>query len=403
MNKLRYIIVVLLAISFIRCDNLEFTSDQDEKFVKFFGTHLRDIGNDVKVFNGGYLILATKTITEQVGEITITTTAISLIKTDKFGNKVELGDDFNDLTKGRGDDLASQLLLTSDGGVLVLGTYADITNNNTDIFLRKYDASLNEEWTNYYNTPTNADEEGAVIKKAASGYIIAGSTTETAAADGTKDIYLVKIDDNGNVEWTENHGNTGNDFSGDLLVLSDGYLIIGTTFDVVGATANNIIVIKTNFRGLSPDSEIYMGSNNDYGQSGMITEDGGYIIVGTAGDISGNNSFVYVIKVQNNIHELDWSQIYGGGGFNQGFDIIKSNGGYAVIGSKEVSSGIAAYFFKIGSDSETLAENTYGGYNEQIMYSIEKTSDGGYIMVGSSGFDGNEMICLIKVDSEGEL
>ncbi|MCK5170974.1 MAG: hypothetical protein KAQ75_13940, partial [Bacteroidales bacterium] len=393
MSKLRYIIVVLLAISFIRCDNLEFTSDQDEKFVKFYGSFYRDIGNDVKVFNGGYLILATKTITEQVGSTTITTTAISLIKTDKFGNNIKLNDDFNDLTKGGGDDLASQLLLTSDGGVLVLGTFDDTLNNNTDIFLRKYGASLTEEWTKYYNTPTNANEEGTVIKKASSGYIIAGSTTETA--DGTKDIYLVKIDDNGNVEWTENHGYGGNDFSGDLLVLDDGYLIIGTTFD--DDYANNIVTVKTNFRGISPDTKIYLVTSNVFGRSGMKTDDGGYLIVGTADDVSGNNSNVYVIKVQDNIHEIDWSQTYGGSGLNQGFDVIKSNGGYAVVGSKTVSSGIAGYFLKIDSDSEILAENTYGGYTEQIIHSIEKTSDGGYIMVGSSGFDGNEMICLIKV------
>ena len=395
MYKTKYILILSLILLFFACDNLDITSDQAEVFVKLFGSHNTDIGEDVKVFDGGYLILATTT--KLGGEDN--TTDISLIKTDKFGNEIGLDPDFNDLTKGGGDDKASQLLLTSDGGVLVLGTFDDALNSNTDIFLRKYDASLNEEWTNYYNTPSNSNEEGTVIKKASSGYIIAGSTTETA--NGTKDIYLVKIDDSGNVEWTENHGYAGNDFSGDLLILDDGYLIIGTTFD--DDYANNIIAVKTNFRGISPDIKRYMGTNNVYGRSGTITEDGGYLIVGTADDISGNNSNVYVIKVQDNIHELDWSQTYGGSGFNQGFDVVKSNEGYAIVGSKAVSSGIAGYFLKIDSDNEILTENTYGGYNEQIMRSIEKTSDGGYIMVGSSGFEGNEMICLIKVNSEGEL
>ena len=390
MYKTKYILILSLVLLFFACDNLDITSDQAEVFVKLFGSHNTDIGNDVKVFDGGYLILATTSVDD--------TTDITLIKTDKFGNLIS---ELEDITEGGGDDKASRLLLTSDGGVLVLGTYDDTLNSNTDIFLRKYDASLNEEWTKFINTTSNSNEEGTVIKKASSGYIIAGSTTETVVGDGTKDIYLVKIDDNGNVEWTENHGFAGNDFAGDLLVLSDGYLIIGTTFD--DDYANNIIAVKTNFRGISPDIKRYMGSNNVYGRSGMITEDGGYLIVGTADDISGNNSNVYVIKVQDNIHELDWSQTYGGSGFNQGFDVIKSNGGYAIVGSKAVSSGIAGYFLKIDFDSETLSENIYGGYNEQIMRSIEKTSDGGYIMVGSSGFEGNEMICLIKVNSEGEL
>lgn len=397
MYKTKYILILSLVLLFFSCDNLDISSDQADVFVKLFGSYNTDLGKDVKVFNGGYLILATTTSLED------NTTDITLIKTDKFGNVALDENILNDITKGGGDDKASQLLITSDGGVLVLGTFEDTIKINdktyTDIFLRKYDASLTEEWTKYYSTPGNANEEGTVIKKASSGYIIAGSTTETT--DGTKDIYLVKIEDTGNVEWTENHGYGGNDFSGDLLVLNDGYLIIGTTFD--DDYANNIVTVKTNFRGISPDTKIYLVTSNVYGRSGMITDDGGYLIVGTADDVSGNNSNVYVIKVQDNIHELDWSQTYGGSGLNQGFDVIKSNGGYAVVGSKAVSSGVAGYFLKIDSDSEILSENTYGGYNEQIMRSVEKTSDGGYIMVGNSGFDGNEMICLIKVDSEGEL
>lgn len=388
MYKTKYILILSLVLLFFSCDNLDITSDQAEVFVKLLGSHNTDIGNDVKAFDGGYLILATTSVDD--------ITKIGLIKTDKFGNMIK---EFDDITKGGGSDKAGKLLLTSDGGVVVLGTIEDTLNNNTDIFLRKYDASLKEEWTKFINTTSNSNEEGTVIKKATSGYIIAGSTTETA--NGKKDIYLVKTDDTGNVEWTEQYGYDGNDFSGDLLVYPNGFLIIGTVF--YNEIANNIVIIKTNIRGISPDTKVFESSNNVYGRSGMITDDGGYLIVGTADDNSGNNSDVYVIKIQDNIQELDWSQTYGGTGLNQGFDVVKSNGGYAIVGSKAVSSGIAGYFLKITSNKDILVENTYGGYNEQVIYSIEKTSDGGYIMIGSSGFKGNEMICLIKVNSEGEL
>jgi len=53
-------------------------------------------------------------------------------------------------------------------------------------------------------------------------------------------------------------------------------------------------------------------------------------------------------------------------------------------------------------DWDKLVEKTYGGYG-QTIYAIEPTSDGGFIITGSSGVAGNEMIYLIKLNSEGEL
>lgn len=163
------------------------------------------------------------------------------------------------------------------------------------------------------------------------------------------------------------------------------------------------MLVKTNLSGGAPDMVTYGSSNNDYGVAIVKVDDGGYLIVGNVEEIAGNNSNVYAVKVEDDIHSIIWDKPYGATAFNdQGFDIIKSNGGYIIVGTKELPTGPAAYFLKIDSDGEILVENTYGGYG-QTIYSIEPTSDGDYIMTGSSGVEGNEIICLIKVNSEGEL
>ena len=400
MYKTKYILILSLFLLLFACDNLDISSNQAETFVKLFGSWSTDTGNDVKEFNSGYLILTTMTSDNE-------NTEIVLLQTDKYGNLKNNGVDTLSSVRG-GNNYASKLLLTSDGGFIVLGTVEDTIPNiinekkNTNIYVEKFNSSITSEWEQIIGT--NSNEEGTAIKKAYSGYIIAGSTDadDSNNDEGMKDIYLVKIDDLGNVEWTKNHGFAEDDYSGDVIVIdNDGYIVVGTSIHPDLATSN-IMLCKSNLTGTSFDNTFYGGSNNDYGAAIAKIDTGGYLIVGNVEEIAGSNSNIYVIKVDD-FGSIIWDEEYGTTAFNdQGFDIIRSNGGFIIVGTYELTSGPAAYFLKIDGDGEKLVEITYGGYG-QIIYAIEPTSDGGYIMTGSSGVVGNEMIYLIKVNSEGEL
>jgi len=397
MYKTKYILILGLFLMLFACDNLDISSNQADTFVKLFGSSYTDTGNDVKEFNGGYLILASITSTSDNEN-----TEIVLLQTNKFGNLINNGLDTLS-SKREGDNSASRLLLTEDGGFIVLGTVEDTLNKNTDVYINKFSSAVVSEWEKFIGTTSN--EEGVAIKKAYTGYIIAGSTDAADPSisnpEGSKDIYLVKIDDNGNVEWTENHGGSGDEYSSDIITINNGYIVIGTT-NSFGQDNNNIILVKTNLTGGAPDMATYGSDKNDYGAAIAKIDTGGYLITGSVED-AGNNFNVYAVKVGEDIHNEIWTENYGTTQLNdQGFDIIKSNGGFIIVGTYELTSGPAAYFLKIDGDGEILVENTYGGYG-QTIYSIESTFDGGYILTGSSGVEGNEMICLIKVNSEGEL
>lgn len=401
MFKIKYILVILI-ISFLACDNLDITSNQAETFVKVIGAGSNQIGNDIKEFNDGYLILAT--VTSEKGK-----TEIVLMQTNKFGNLLINGVDTLSSVRG-GNNKASQILLTDDGGYIIIGTVEDTSGiNNNNIFIEKFNSNGISEGESFFGDSEN-NEEGVAIKKASSGYIIAGSTDK----EGNKDIYLVKIDDSGNLEWDQNHGGSGTDYSSDVIVINSGYVVIGTTnsFNLQpGQANNNIMLVETNQTGGSPDFITYGSSNNDYGESIVKLDDGGYLILGTVENLTRDNPSIYIIRAEDNIHSILWDDQYEEALPSHGYDIIKSNGGFVVVGDIELSSGLAASFFKIDSEGEILIGNlkdesrdglTYGGFGQKI-YSVEQTSDGGFIMVGSSGAEGNEKISLIKVNSEGEL
>lgn len=417
MNKLKYILCVVLAISINSCSNTDLSSDQDKSFVKFLGSYNSDIGKDVKPFNNGYLLLATVTSVNEIN------TDIALITLDKFGNSLSV----DTIMHSGGNNTAGKLLMTDDGGFLLTGSYTDtadykeiILNDDTtiifyeDILLVKFDAGMNQEWESIIGTADN-NEQGVSVSKAINGYIVAGNTDAEDAVNGNpkgqSDILLVKINDAGQEEWTKNHGGNGDDEANDVILINGGYAVVGTSesFFEPGQDKKNIILIKTNNSGNETDKMTYGGPNNDYGNS-IIKSNGAFLIAGSFEPIKGNFD-AYVLKVlENEIHSIPdtsnitiWDNYIGINTFNeQAFDIIESETGYIVVGEKELTTGTAAYFINIDFEGNIMYENVLGGYG-QAMYSIELAADGGYIMTGCSGIEENEMICLIKVNSDGEL
>jgi len=385
---IKYTFGLLLILSIFSCDKLEISSIQADSFIKLYGSGSSDFGVDVKPFNNGYILLATTTNLNE-------DTDISLIKTDKYGNQE--GDMIT--FDGGGDDVAGSILLTDDGGFIIVGTSKDIDND--DIYIAKYNSNGEFDWENFIGKSSGSNEEGAVIKKAQTGYIIAGSTDRT----GTKDVYLVKIDDSGNLEWDNTFGVDKDDYASDIIMHNDGYLIIGSSngydsFNDLGGY--DIILIKTNFNGDETHAHVYGKTDDDYGY-GVLETDTSFVFVGSQENSSSDaEAYVYMVDKEN-LLDFDWEFGFGANLYDQGFDIIKNQDGFTIVGCYEITNGTtAAYFLNIDYEGKALLEKTLGNYN-QNMQSVETTSDGGSIMIGSAGFEGNEQICLMKVNSKGEL
>lgn len=407
-NTIIYIgLLLLMSLSFHSCDKMDISSEQANSFIKLYGDWSSDIGTDVKIFNNGYLLLATTTNVDSMN------TDITIIQTDRYGNqkgKVITID-------GGANDMAGNLLITNDGGFVVVGTYEDTTNiinpgqnqyYNQDIYLAKYTSSAELEWEKFIGS-TNTLEQGTVVRKSPDGYIIAGNTDRdddvTENPLGTKDVYVVKVDDQGNLEWDRNYGADQTDYASDIIVRYDGYLIIGSSnsFSENGQGLFDILLIKTSFSGIGVHKYTYGSIYNDYGHAVIETSEG-YVFTGSVENINGNNADVYVAMVdKEDLLDIIWNESFGSTLYDQGFDIMEKYSGFTIVGNFEVSNGTtAAYFLQTDYEGNKLKENIIGNYDETI-YSVEPTADGGYVMIGSSGQVGNEMICLIKVDAEGEL
>lgn len=404
---IKYTCGLIFILTLFSCDKFDISNIQADSFIKLYGSGSKEIGVDVKSFNNGYILLATTTHPNRED------TDIALIKTDKYGNQKGAVDTID----SGGNDVAGKLLLTDDGGFIIIGTISDITDTIPDtdpvdfyknIYLAKYNSDGENEWEDTFGEK-GVNELGETIEIAQTGYIIAGSIDKadgvTGNPTGTKDVYLVKLNESGDFEWDRNFGGAQEDYASDIIKHNDGYLIVGSSNSFTeesGLGQYDMLLIKTNFSGGETHKFTYGGIYNDYGNSVVETDDG-FVFTGSK-EIISSNAKVYVVKVdKNDLLNVLWDFEFGDNLYDEGFDILEINEGFAIAGSYEISNGTtAAYFLTIDELGKNPMENILGSYN-QSMNSIEKISDDGYIMIGNSGQEGNEMICLMKLNYDGEL
>ena len=144
--------------------------------------------------------------------------------------------------------------------------------------------------------------------------------------------------------------------------------------------------------------------NQDRGKSIQQTNDGGYIICGYGAyidEVSGVlNNDIYLIKT-NNIGTEEWSQMYGGGGDDLGESVQQtSDGGYILFGSTTSFGERDFYLIKLDPIGNEQWSQTYGDIDNDWGYSAQQTNDGGYIMFGYCAGEGDGL-SLIKTDENG--
>ncbi|MFX0162805.1 MAG: hypothetical protein ACFE68_05625 [Candidatus Hodarchaeota archaeon] len=201
------------------------------------------------------------------------------------------------------------------------------SNNDNDII----------EWNKTYGTKS-ADEGNFVSETADGGYIITGTTVSHIPVSNDYNVWLIKTNSTGDLEWNQTYGGTDRDkgFCVEQTTPDGGYIIIGYTYSY-GANPGvspDVWLIKTNSTGDLEWNQTYGGTEYDTGCCVVQTADGGYIITGNKGKTTDPYSGdVWLIKTDVNGNIL-WDKIFGGLGGDEGRCILQtSDGGFIITGT----------------------------------------------------------------------
>ena len=369
-----------------------------QSWEKTFGGTDYDDGRSIQqTTDGGYIICGwTHSFGNGDGDV-------YLIKTN--GSGIE---QWSQTFGGNSGDGGRTVQQTNDGGYIICGDTESFGNGDRDIYIIKTDGSGNEQWSQTFGGINK--EEGYFIQQTSDGgYIFCGRTESFGNGIISKpDIYIVKIDENGIEEWYKTFGGVGWEVGYSIQQTSDGgYIISG---DTESNGNDDVYIIKTDEYGDSLWTQTYGNVVNwEVGNTIQQTIDGGYIISGQSGSITNGviDRDILLIKTDGSGNEL-WFKTFGEinmidvGCFGQ----QTSDGGYIVTGYKEDSNQDQdVYILKTDEYGDSLWTKKFGGLENDKSFSIQQTTDNGYIICGYSESFGNLYpdIYVIKTDSQGNI
>jgi hypothetical protein len=161
-----------------------------------------------------------------------------LVKTDGNGNA-----QWNKTYGGTNGDAAYALVQTTEGGYALAGYTGSFGAGNRDFWLVKTDASGTMQWNKTYGG-TGDDAASTMVQTVDGGYALAGYTW-SFGVNWLPDYWLVKTDSSGNMQWSRNYGGTESDYANALVQTVDGgYALVGDTLSF-GAGSYDIWLVKT--------------------------------------------------------------------------------------------------------------------------------------------------------------
>jgi len=326
-----------------------------------------------------------------------------LVKTDPAGN-VEWNRTYGAPTS---DYLESggSVVQTDDGGYALAG-YAGIWRTPYpyyDFWLVKTDSLGNMEWNQTYG---GADTEwaGCVVQTDDGGYVMTGGTRSYGA--GKTDVYLVKTGSTGNMQWNQTYGGADHDCGYSVVQTGEGEYVIAGVTDSYGAGDRDVWLIKTDSAGSVQWNQTYGGTYEDWGFSVVRTSDGGYAIAGETRSFGAGDYDFWLVKTDS-AGNLMWNHTYGGIHKEEAYSMVQtSDGGYALAGSTNSSGGGSYDYWLVKTDSTGNMQwnQTYGGAeNVACPWSVVQTVDGGYAMAGRLHAFLETHFWLVKTGSGGDV
>src|SRR2546426_10692547 len=303
-----------------------------------------------------------------------------------------------------GEEFAVGTQQTTDGGFVVSGSTGPVGFvGNAWIF--KTDATGNVQWQNMYGgfgcclLPIQQTSDD--------GFIVAGFTDNS----GMGDVQVLRLNSTGAVMWARTYGNpTAFDAAFSIQTTPDGgFVVAGITngYAVNGLIAGDFWVFKIGATGDVVWQHAYGGPGADYAISIAKTSDNGFVVAGWTNSFGAGGNDAWVLRLDNTGRVI-WQKAYGGKGDDVAFSVGQtSDGGFIVAGSTNSSGagGRDAWLFKLASTGNVVWQKTYGGPGDDNAVSAEETTDGGFVFAAttSSFGNGNSDVWILKLNHNGSI
>jgi PKD repeat protein len=277
---------------------------------------------------------------------------------------------------------------TNDGGYITTGFTSGEGAAGSNVVLIKTDPKGNQSWRKIYGGAK--DDGGSSVKQTTDGgYIVLGYTA--SKGKGEQDLYLLKTNANGDTTWTKTYGDVDHDDGYEVQQTKDGgYILVG----LLGGNCSAYIV-KTDVKGDTLWTRSIKNTNTnpnaistcDQATSVQETSDEGFMVLGINTTYSGfgkTDQKTFLTKINKNGSIL-WTKILTDiQGSNGGQAIQKTiDGGYVIVGYSKINNKDNAYLIKLNSEGIISFQKSFGNTTDDTYaFSVRQLPDKGYVFSG---------------------
>jgi uncharacterized delta-60 repeat protein len=221
------------------------------------------------------------------------------------------------------------IISTPDGGFLIAGTTCSFGHNGTsDAYIIKIDASGDTLWTKTFGS-TNFEGFYCVTPTQEGGFVAAGYCYQ----NGQTDIYALKLNENGDSLWSNTFDGDNNEYGRTVVQVSDGGIVIAGEKNYIDQDISDIFILKLDANGNSLWAKTFDGGMNEFASSIVQSADGSLLLAGGTNSTGSGGYDAYVLKLDSKGDSL-WSKTFGGNSDDAAYSIIKTtDGGFAIAGS----------------------------------------------------------------------
>ena len=269
-------------------------------------------------------------------------------------------------------------------GYIALGTTASFGAGGEDFFLVKTNLEGNVIWTRTYGGI--GDEHGRFVRRCEdNGYIMTGYTT--SYGEGGRDIWLVKTNVEGDIQWTETYGGDEDEEGYSVRLAGDGYCLAGYT-ESFGAGDYDVYVLRVSGAGDVIWSRVFGGTEREFAPGLRNTQDGGFIVAGSTNSFSAGWSDGYAIRL-NGAGDTLWTRSYGTA-IPESFHLplVMPDGGFVFMGVNQYPP-YNMWVIRTNPSGNPIWERTLNAPGMEWTLGGQLAPDGGIIICGSTESFGN--------------
>jgi hypothetical protein len=364
----------------------EIKKEQAKKFIKVFGGRGFDSATDFIEFSSGFALTGTILTPDS-------STQAFLIATDVYGNELPWSPV---LFGGILSDIGNKIFRLQSGDFIIVGTtvLSKTAADSCDIMVVKIGANGTLKWKKRFGGPLK--EEGVFGMETSSNDIVFGGYTESFS-HGAKDIWLYKINSDGDSIWSSALGASLDDVGSDIVEMNNSFYILGSTKSYSLSGNKEVFIIQVdNYGKIMYPKAITISEGAWEGVKLKVLPNNDLLILAQKGQENTLNSAVCVRQINKDTYQTVWSRLIPTNNYEYAADFYISPIEISVFSTSVSAETSIIKLNKLNLMGEVISTSLLNKTGQQICKAALLSNDSKICIVGSNKILGNSQIFLMK-------